>query len=145
MHPFQFLLFITGTYRTTPTTALQSITEILPIYLRAQQESVYIRVTRLRRIEYFKGKVFIPDDFGAKDPYLTQHPVKFELDKRINLSPHNTYSKGITGDGSKIEGNAGRAFVALQDITQMHEWIAKLQSENSVFQAELLAIHVAII
>ncbi|GBL74795.1 hypothetical protein AVEN_243651-1 [Araneus ventricosus] len=44
-----------------------------------------------------------------------------------------------------MERNAGSAFVALQDNTQMHEWMDKLQPENSVFMAELLAIHEAII
>ncbi|GBM17613.1 hypothetical protein AVEN_80905-1 [Araneus ventricosus] len=42
-----------------------------------------------------------------------------------------------------MEGNSRSAFVALQDNTQLHEWMAK--PENSVFQAEPLAIHEAII
>ncbi|GBM17615.1 hypothetical protein AVEN_80906-1 [Araneus ventricosus] len=81
----KFLLFIIGAYRTTPTTALQSITGILPLYLRAEQEAVYVRVTRLREYEEF-----IPEDFEPKDPYLRQHPAKFDLDNRINLSLQNT-------------------------------------------------------
>ncbi|GBM14758.1 hypothetical protein AVEN_72025-1 [Araneus ventricosus] len=44
-----------------------------------------------------------------------------------------------------MEGNAGSAFVALQNNTQLHEWMDKLQLENRVFQAELLAIHEAVI
>ncbi|GBM26846.1 hypothetical protein AVEN_32094-1 [Araneus ventricosus] len=44
----KFLLFITGDHGTTPTTALQSITGILPLYLKVEQETVYVRVARLR-------------------------------------------------------------------------------------------------
>ncbi|GBM94429.1 hypothetical protein AVEN_256062-1 [Araneus ventricosus] len=51
----KFLLFTTGAYRTTPTATLQSITGILPLYLIAEQEAVYVRVARLRRREYFQG------------------------------------------------------------------------------------------
>ncbi|GBM00898.1 hypothetical protein AVEN_151361-1 [Araneus ventricosus] len=36
------LLFITGAYRTTPMATLQSITGILTLNLRAEQESVYV-------------------------------------------------------------------------------------------------------
>ncbi|GBM82359.1 hypothetical protein AVEN_137903-1 [Araneus ventricosus] len=119
----KFLLFIFGAYRTTLTAAMQSITGILPLYLRAEQEAVYVRVARLRRREYFQGEEFILEDFEAKDPFLRQHPAKFYLDNGINFSPHNTDSKGfnIYTDGSKMEGNAGSAFVTLHDNTQLHE------------------------
>ncbi|GBL78314.1 hypothetical protein AVEN_42847-1 [Araneus ventricosus] len=106
----------------------------------------------LRSSDKIKKKIILPrrriaEDFEAKDPCPRQHPAKFHLDNRINLSPHKTDSKGLNiyTDGSKMEGNTGSAFVALQDNTQLHEWMAKLQPENSVFQAKLLAIHEAII
>ncbi|GBN25748.1 hypothetical protein AVEN_8201-1 [Araneus ventricosus] len=44
----KFLLFITGAYRTTPTAALQFITGILSLFLKDEQESVYVRVARIR-------------------------------------------------------------------------------------------------
>ncbi|GBM68991.1 hypothetical protein AVEN_158814-1 [Araneus ventricosus] len=44
-----------------------------------------------------------------------------------------------------MEGNVGSVFVALEDNTQLHEWMAKLQPENNEFQAGFLAIHEAII
>ncbi|GBN43225.1 hypothetical protein AVEN_226460-1 [Araneus ventricosus] len=43
-----FLLYITGSYRTTPTAALQTITGIMPLHLKAQQEAIFINVTCLR-------------------------------------------------------------------------------------------------
>ncbi|GBN81720.1 hypothetical protein AVEN_158266-1 [Araneus ventricosus] len=59
----------------------------------------------------------------------------------------NTDSKGLNiyTDGSKMDGNSDSVFVALQDNTQLHEWMVKFQPENSLFQAELLAIYDAII
>ncbi|GBM31776.1 hypothetical protein AVEN_95033-1 [Araneus ventricosus] len=119
----KFLLFITRAYRTTSTVALQSITGILPLYIRAEQEAVYVRVAKLRRKEYFQDEEFIPENFEAKNPCLRQHPAKFDLDNRIHLSSHNTDSKGLNiyTDGSKMEGNTGSDFLALQDNTQLHE------------------------
>ncbi|GBM88237.1 hypothetical protein AVEN_146373-1 [Araneus ventricosus] len=133
----KFLLFITGAYSTKPTSALQSITGILPLYFKAEQKVVHVQVARLRRREYLLGEEFIPEDFEVKDIYLRQHPSKFDLYKRIDLSPHNTDSNGLNiyTDGLKMESNN----------TQLHKWMAKLQPENRGFQAELLAIHESII
>ncbi|GBM08585.1 Putative protein in type-1 retrotransposable element R1DM [Araneus ventricosus] len=36
-----FLLYITGSYRTTPTAAMQTITGIMPLHLKAQQETIF--------------------------------------------------------------------------------------------------------
>ncbi|GBN38038.1 Putative protein in type-1 retrotransposable element R1DM [Araneus ventricosus] len=44
-----FLLYITCSYRTTPTAALQTITGIIPLHLKAQQEAIFINVTCLRK------------------------------------------------------------------------------------------------
>ncbi|GBM98133.1 hypothetical protein AVEN_229775-1 [Araneus ventricosus] len=119
----KYLSFITGVYRTTPTAVLQSITGILTLYLKAEQEAVYVRAARLRRGEYFLGEAFIPEDFEAKDLYLGKHLTKFDLDNRFNLSPQSTDSKGlkIYRDGSKMESKASIATEALQDNTQLHK------------------------
>ncbi|GBM63507.1 hypothetical protein AVEN_73787-1 [Araneus ventricosus] len=37
----QFLLYITGAYRTTPTAALQVVTGLQPLHLQIQQEATY--------------------------------------------------------------------------------------------------------
>ncbi|GBL71669.1 hypothetical protein AVEN_54305-1 [Araneus ventricosus] len=134
---------ITGAYHTTPTTVLQSITGILPLYLRAEQEAVYVRVARLRRREYFLGQEISKPKTPSSDKILLNLILTIELIFR----PPYTDSKGsnIYTDGSKMEGKAGSALVALQDNTQLHEWMAKLQPENSVLKAEILAIHEAII
>ncbi|GBL91244.1 hypothetical protein AVEN_195130-1 [Araneus ventricosus] len=53
----EFPLYITGSYRTTPTAALQTITGIMPLHLKAQQEAIYINFTCLRKEIEFDLKV----------------------------------------------------------------------------------------
>ncbi|GBO22615.1 hypothetical protein AVEN_141520-1 [Araneus ventricosus] len=46
-----FLLYITGSYRTTPTAALQTITAIMPLHLKAQQEASHSASGRVNGTE----------------------------------------------------------------------------------------------
>ncbi|GBO04612.1 Putative protein in type-1 retrotransposable element R1DM [Araneus ventricosus] len=48
-----FLLYITGAYRTTPTTALQVVTGLQPLHLQIHQEATYARVARARSSSNF--------------------------------------------------------------------------------------------
>ncbi|GBM44719.1 hypothetical protein AVEN_103185-1 [Araneus ventricosus] len=58
-----FLLYITGSYRTTPTAALQTITDIMSLHVKAQQEAIYINVTCLRKEIEFEGLSYQPKDY----------------------------------------------------------------------------------
>ncbi|GBN70830.1 hypothetical protein AVEN_165553-1, partial [Araneus ventricosus] len=58
--------YITGSYRTTPTEALQTITGIMPLRLKAQQEAIYINVTCLRKEKEFEGISHQSKDYEEK-------------------------------------------------------------------------------
>ncbi|GBN55104.1 hypothetical protein AVEN_74466-1 [Araneus ventricosus] len=61
-----FLLYITVSYRTTPTAALQTITGIMPLHLKAQQEAIFINVTCLRKEIEFEGLSYQLRDYEEK-------------------------------------------------------------------------------
>ncbi|GBO13398.1 hypothetical protein AVEN_125079-1 [Araneus ventricosus] len=61
-----FLLYITGSYRTTPTAALQTMAGIMPLHLKVQQEAIYISVTCLRKEIGFEGLSYQPRDHEEK-------------------------------------------------------------------------------
>lgn len=51
----------------------------------------------------------------------------------------------IYTDGSKLEsGTTGSAYVAYKNNTKIMTWSVPLRQSNSVFQAELLAMHKAV-
>ncbi|GBM44597.1 hypothetical protein AVEN_221838-1 [Araneus ventricosus] len=51
----------------------------------------------------------------------------------------------IFTDGSKTEHGVGAAFCVLTNDTWAYQWSAKLNDNNTVFQAELTALHEAVI
>ncbi|GBM09014.1 Putative protein in type-1 retrotransposable element R1DM [Araneus ventricosus] len=61
----KFLLNITGAYSTSPTTALQVIEGITPLHIKAQMESILVRVGRLRRDCNWEGSSFFKSGFSA--------------------------------------------------------------------------------
>ncbi|GBM67322.1 hypothetical protein AVEN_72455-1 [Araneus ventricosus] len=52
-----FLLYIAGSSRTTPTEALQTITGIMPLHLKAIQEDIFINVTCFRKEIEFESPI----------------------------------------------------------------------------------------
>ncbi|GBM23124.1 Putative protein in type-1 retrotransposable element R1DM [Araneus ventricosus] len=56
-----FLLNISEAYSTTPKVALQVIEGLLPLHLKAEQEAVYVRVTRLGKARNLKDQNFDQD------------------------------------------------------------------------------------
>ncbi|GBO19243.1 hypothetical protein AVEN_58275-1 [Araneus ventricosus] len=61
-----FLLYITGSYRTTPMAAVQTITGIMPLHLKAQQKAIFINVTYMRKEIEFEGLSYQPRDYEEK-------------------------------------------------------------------------------
>ncbi|KAF8786370.1 hypothetical protein HNY73_008091 [Argiope bruennichi] len=58
-----FIQRITGSYRTTPTSASQVIIGFMPQHLKAQQEALYINITGLKKEIEFEGVTYYPREF----------------------------------------------------------------------------------
>ncbi|GBM28085.1 hypothetical protein AVEN_66569-1 [Araneus ventricosus] len=141
----KFLLNITGAYSTTPTAALQVIEGITPLQIKAQMESILVRVGRLRSDCNWEGSSFLYQDFQQPNPPLIIHRAIFDLEDRVSIvsDPH-TPAEAIYTDGSHLEGETGCAFCVIQNNVQIQQWTAKLNPHNTVFQAETVAITEAI-
>ncbi|GBN89074.1 hypothetical protein AVEN_248119-1 [Araneus ventricosus] len=61
----KFLLNITGAYSTTPIAALQVIEGITPLHIKAEIESILVRVGRLRRDFNWEGSSFFISGFST--------------------------------------------------------------------------------
>ncbi|GBM30570.1 hypothetical protein AVEN_27608-1 [Araneus ventricosus] len=112
-----FLLHISGAYRTTPTAALQTILGIPPLHMQLQFEARLTLIYRLR--------IPLP-------PFIT------------DAQPHDLEIRQ-QADGSKTEHGVGAAFCVLTNDIWAYQWSAKLNDNNTVFQAELTALHEAVI
>ncbi|GBO27193.1 hypothetical protein AVEN_261417-1 [Araneus ventricosus] len=70
--------------------------------------------------------------------YLTQEQLR--LEDRGNADNHIR----LFTDGSKTQNGVGAAFCVMEDGMLTHRWSTKPRDENTVFQAELLALKEAI-
>ncbi|GBL76671.1 hypothetical protein AVEN_53371-1 [Araneus ventricosus] len=141
-----FLLYITGAYKTTPTAALQVVTGLQPLHLQIQQEVTYARVARARSSSKFFTVIFRPIDYGRKSSGIHIHPHNFLLHNQISFAENHRDSgtKAIYTDGSKTDEGNGSAYCALENYGIIASWQGKLDHNNSVFQAEILAIKMVI-
>ncbi|GBM49690.1 hypothetical protein AVEN_274350-1 [Araneus ventricosus] len=80
-----FPLFINGTYRTTPTVALQVVTGFQPLHLQIQQEATYARVARARSSSNFLNLTFKPTDCEIKSSGTHIRPQNFLLPNQISF------------------------------------------------------------
>ena len=133
------MLLMTRAYRKTSTPALQVITGLPPLDLQLSSEAEYSRVARLGVSTQLH---FAPlYSFKTSKHILPPFWKGIELyDETQPLTPLQIYT-----DGSKINQSVGSAYCCYNNNLLIKEWKSGLQSENSVFQAELLAIQQAIL
>ncbi|GBM43112.1 hypothetical protein AVEN_222168-1 [Araneus ventricosus] len=141
-----FLLYITDAYRTTPTAALQVVTGLQPLHLQIQQEATYARVSRARSSSNFFTLIFSPTDYESENSGIHTHPPNFLLHKQISLAENHIDSgaKAVYIDGSKTDEGTGSAYCILENYGIIASWQGKLGHSNSVFQAEIITIRMAI-
>ncbi|GBM74642.1 Protein piccolo, partial [Araneus ventricosus] len=140
-----FLLYITGAYRRTPTAALQVVTGLQTLH-QIQPEATYARVARARSSSNFFTVIFSPTDYESKSSGIHIHPPNFLIHNQIPFAENHIDSgaKVIYTDGSKTDEGTGRAYCILENYGIIASWQGKLDRSNSVFQAEILAIRMAI-
>ncbi|GBM65694.1 hypothetical protein AVEN_87117-1 [Araneus ventricosus] len=145
-----FLLHISGAYRTTPTAALQTILSIPPLHMQLQFEARFTSIYRLR----IPLPPFItdtqPHDLEMKATGWSTHPSEHLKPNQISFEDGEAYIArkdiiNIFTDGSKTEHGVGTAFCVLTNDIWAYQWSAKLNDNNTVFQAELTALHEAVI
>ncbi|GBM82985.1 hypothetical protein AVEN_223565-1 [Araneus ventricosus] len=141
-----FLLYVTGAYRTTPTAALQVVTGLQPLHLQIQQEATYARVARASSSSNFFTVIFSPTDYESKSSGIHIHPPNFPLHNQISFAENHIDSgaNAIYTDGSKTDEGTGSAYCILENYGIIASWQGKLDRCNSVFQAEIIAIRMAI-
>ncbi|GBM02770.1 hypothetical protein AVEN_40835-1 [Araneus ventricosus] len=124
-----FLRYITGAYKTTPTAALQTITGIMPLHLKAQQGAIYINVTCLRKEIEFHDHSYQPKGYEEKMKSLTTHPSLFNITNQISTT--ESYKEDNTlmffTDGSKTEMGTGCSYCAFENGIEVLEWKRKIR------------------
>ncbi|GBM10874.1 hypothetical protein AVEN_42128-1 [Araneus ventricosus] len=129
----------------TPTAALQVIEGILPLHMKVEQETAYVRTARLRKISNYNNINFNPNNYEDGITFTIFHPANFQLEDRISLKKQFLPVPGLNiyTDGSKMEVKTGSAFCGMEEDKTKYEWMAQLRLFNTVFQEELLAIQEA--
>ncbi|XP_035220592.1 uncharacterized protein LOC118193588 [Stegodyphus dumicola] len=141
------LLLICKAYRTTSTAALQIIAGKQPLDLLIKRQAAVVKVSRLRHTMSLWGQIYIHTDYEHHIPQAPCHPAKNNPVDTIyfNRTQDSGFANGVFIDGSKIPGGTGSGFCIFSGGALTYEWKRKLASENSVFQAELIAIRAALL
>ncbi|GBN60514.1 hypothetical protein AVEN_48094-1, partial [Araneus ventricosus] len=75
--------------------------------------------------------------------HSSEHPKPNQISLEANIARKDMIN--IFTDGSKTEHGVGAAFCVLTNHIWAYQWSAKLNVNNTVFQAELTALHEAVI
>ncbi|GBO27566.1 hypothetical protein AVEN_175428-1 [Araneus ventricosus] len=141
LHSIQriFLLKFARAFRTSSTNVLNVLTGIPPLHIVAKAEFIKFRIWVNRSYEY--NTIF---DINLLDKYVPfkQIPSRqklINLDSKISNADYEIYT-----DGSRIENETGFAVCILKDEINIQSYQFKLNTFNSVFQAELAAIEFAV-
>lgn len=133
-----FLLAITKANRTTSYPALETLSGLPPITQTLKYEAVYGQVSRLKTPRELYGTTYEPADYAANENIWSRHP-KDTVFVDPDL-PAPTAGLHIYTDGSKTEEGTGFAFVAYSGDREIFHQTVRINTHNSVFQAEVQAI-----
>ncbi|GBN19268.1 hypothetical protein AVEN_235189-1 [Araneus ventricosus] len=144
-----FLFHISGAYRTTPTAALETILGIPLLHMQLQFEARFTLIYSLRISLPPNITDIQPQDLKMKATGWSIHPSEHLEPNQTSLEDGeaNIVRKDIINlftYGSKTEHGVGAAFCILTNDIWAYQWSAKL-NDNTVFQAELTALHEAVI
>lgn len=133
-----FLLKITRPYKTAPTHGLNTLAGIPPLHLTLKYDGLRAQVLQLGKrppsLTFLKD---LPISIKSKSNHLRPSQKKFSFSA---ANPDSKSSFNIFTDGSKSDDGVGAAFAVLHNDIQIFTNSFKLNSEATVFQAELQAI-----
>ncbi|GBN53009.1 hypothetical protein AVEN_175099-1 [Araneus ventricosus] len=145
-----FLLHISGAYRTTTTAALHTILGIPPLHTQLQFEARFTSIYRLRipLSPYITDTQ--PQDLDMKAPGWSTHSSEHLKPNQFSFEDGEAYIArkdiiNIFTDGWKTEHGVGAAFCVLTNDIWAYQLSAKLYDSKTVLQAELTALHEAVI
>ncbi|GBN40333.1 Putative protein in type-1 retrotransposable element R1DM [Araneus ventricosus] len=137
LHSIQriFLLKLTRGYRTTSTNVLNILTGLPPLHITAQAEYIKFQIWVRRSAQYNH----IIDNVQLDSNILIKNIPSAQ--KFVSPSTHLQEADfEVYTDGSRMEDQTGFAVCILQNNLNIQNYLFKLKSFNSVFQAELAAI-----
>ncbi|XP_035231785.1 ribonuclease H-like [Stegodyphus dumicola] len=142
-----FLLKITRSYRTTSNQALMVLDAVPPLDLTAEKEGFLPRILRLQRDAELWSCHFSAIDFEHRPSKPLCHPAEFDLPDSIftfsqQLLPN--FIIEIYTDGSRSPTGTGCGLCLYVNGALTRTWRRRLNTKNSVYQAELVAIKKAI-
>lgn len=147
-----FSLLITRSFSTLSTDAANILAGLPPIHLALTSFANNTTVTMLRKSLTIGDTTINPSDLDLKINTLNINPSHYgsgvltkNQDTKTNSSPQQANVYEYYTDGSKIENQVGSAFCLFKNNLIIHTWQTKLRSTNSVFQAEVTAIHQALL
>ncbi|GBM47588.1 hypothetical protein AVEN_77028-1 [Araneus ventricosus] len=138
-HSFTKTLEVCVAFRTSSTNVLNVHAGIPPLHIVAKAEFIKFRIWLNRSNEY--NTIF---DINPLDKYVPFKNIPSRqkliyLDSKISNADYEIYT-----DGSRIENEAVFAVYILKDEINIQNYLFKLDTFNSVFQAELAAIEFAV-
>jgi ribonuclease HI len=134
-----FLLRIARAFKTTSNAALHVLTGIPPVDLAVEKEVTIAQNLRLNKLNPDTNE----EIYQRKSMSTHLHPSERKEVSSEEIEPKEDSLKIYT-DGSKINGKVGAAFIALKGNDFCYEWQGRLRPQNSVYQAELAALHNAL-
>ncbi|GBL89519.1 Putative protein in type-1 retrotransposable element R1DM [Araneus ventricosus] len=140
LHSFQrvFLLRFTRAYKTTSTNVLNVLTGIPALHITAKAEFCKFQIWVRRSPSYNHIINNIPLDYNINIRNIPSEQKSIVLPSTIQEADFEVYT-----DGSRIDNETGIAVCTFQQNDNVSNFLFKLNSYNSVFQAELEAIHFA--
>jgi len=140
-----FALLMTKGNSHTSTDALLVLAGIPPINVVVQIMAETSRALR-HGSNFVLGDVCIENNKILKNCSAWSLPSYTFVKLQEFITSDNTFDTElkIYTDGSKFQEGVGAAFVVYEGEQDIHSWTTKLDVNNSVYQAELLAIHNAI-
>ncbi|GBO39149.1 Putative protein in type-1 retrotransposable element R1DM [Araneus ventricosus] len=137
LHSIQriFLIKFSRGYRTTSTNVLNVLTGIPPLYITAEAEYKKFQIWVRRSSEYNSIIDSVALDFNINIKNIDSRIKCISFPEQISNSNFEVYT-----DGSRMEDETGFAVCTFRNNQNINNFLFKLNSYNSVFQAELAAI-----
>lgn len=141
-----FLRQISRGYKTISTDALNVLTGIPPITIQLRYEFKRTCMLQLND-QTLINELAYATVIQQKVKAWTLHPARetshFQVNTELNTYAHSA-GLSIFTDGSRTTTGVAAAFCVTRRGEEVHQWSCRLGNNNTVFQAELYAIHQAL-